>query len=323
MRLIRSISKMLVLFICFPFLLLASKNETQIFNSPNFRLQLGLDVSLLNGEARETVYDTDQDRRKISELFWDLKEIPMVGVHLRSDIFDDFRIDLNAKTNVAQGSGIMTDWDWLHPTDPSFWTNFSQSSVEVKDAQTFDLNASYAFFKFDEGRGRVRAIGGFKYLFWKWEDHIDYLVYSSNAGGGAVRDIFIPKNGERGIDYQQHFSIPYFGVGAEFPYKSFIFDLHILYSPFVVARDRDYHILRDLLFEEKANNGQYYSFGGEAKWNVFKDWFLGLNIQYERVKEMRADTFIIVDPYPHLIIPNSAGIAYDSYQVGISISKKI
>lgn len=323
MRLNRSIGEMVFALFFLPLSLLASNNNAEILNSPNFRIQLGLDTSILNGEAREVVYDTDQDRRKISELFWDLKEVPMIGVHLRSDIFDDFRVDLNAKTNVAEGSGIMTDWDWLHPTDPSFWTHFSQSSVEVKKAVNLDINASYAFYKFDEGRGRIRAIGGFKYLFWKWEDHVDFLVYSSNPGGGAVRDLFVPKNGERAIDYQQHYSIPYFGIGAEYPYKKFVFDLRILYSPFVVARDRDYHILRDLLFEEKANNGQYYSLGGEVKWNVFEDWYIGLNAQYEKVKEMRADLFVVVDSYPYLITPNGAGIAYESYQAGLSISKKI
>jgi plasminogen activator len=323
MSLFRSINVIVCLLLTLSTLLFPTESETNLLNYPNLRLEAGISMSILNGESRETVYDTDQDRRKISELFWDLKEVPLLGFHLRSEIFDDFRVDCNAQFNVEEGNGIMTDWDWMHPTSPEIWTSFSQHSVDVTKARIYDVNMSYSFYKFKEGRGKVRAIMGYKTLFWEWEDHVEFLVYSSNAGGGGLRDIFTPGSGERGIDYQQHFSIPYLGIGTEFPYDPFYFDLQLIYSHMVFAKDRDYHILRDLLFEEKSNNGEYYSLIAEVKWNFTKDWFLGLKANYERVKEIRTDIIITVDPFPHLIIPNAAGIAYDSYQVGLTLSKKI
>lgn len=276
---------------------------------------------VLNGKAMENVYSAYDRRRKISELIWDLRDVPIVSLHLESFIRENFSLHIDYKTNLGGGSGHMTDRDYLWYEDPSYWTHFSQSVVDIRDLVQCDMNGSYSFYSMWDETVKCRFFAGFKYIYWKWEDHIQYLIYSSDPDSGSLRDIFSSLDGLRGINYEQTYQMPYFGLALDFHLGKALFNVYASYSCWVRAKDRDFHILRELTFEEAAENGKYYSCGATCSYPFKESYFLEVGIHYEKVAEMRSDTSIS-DGYTKLVIPNSAGLGYHSSLANISFVKR-
>jgi len=223
-------------------------------------------MGVLNGEAKEHVYDYDTgSRRALSRLDWDLKNIVMGGFNGSVRVMDKLTLNAGFWTALTQGSGEMDDYDWLNESS-SDWTHYSLSEVDITEGVLFDLNMAWDLIAWDQGVARVMA--GYKYNKWSWEDHGVYLLYPEY---GYVPE---PQYGENMIDYTQELNIPYIGGSVDWsPLSDLTLSGYAVYSPIVSANDRDDHKARTLLFTETFDDGDLLGLGIEARY-VFTDGFM-------------------------------------------------
>jgi len=85
----------------------------------------------------------------------------------------------------------------------------------------------------------------------KWSARGGTYVYSDVEHGGfatrpGFRDIL---RQDVLITYEQHYSIPYIGLGAGWSRTAFRLETHLLFSPVVFASDSDNHVKRGVLFK--------------------------------------------------------------------------
>lgn len=268
------------------------------------------DFSMVYGESREVVYQTlfgyDQ---KMSELFWDINAIPMVGLVLSLDT--PFRLSVNAGywTAVDEGQGSMDDYDWAVYAGDDNWSDWSHSPVDIEEAYRWEVNLAYALVQkkgFD-----VKALLGYRHMFWQWADHGGYFIYSSESGFRDFAGSFKPYFGDTtGIEYEQTFEIPYLGFQTGCKIGAVAFDAYALYSPMVSANDEDYHVYRDTRFTETFDNGEFWAAGLTARYDLNARLYVLAGLEYQEISEIRGSMEIDGTPIPPSIV--DAGISHKS-----------
>jgi len=236
-------------------------------------------MGILNGEAKEHVYDYDTgSRRQLSRLDWDLKNIIMGGFNGSVRVMDKLTINAGYWTAMTKGSGEMDDYDWLNPSS-SDWTHYSLSDVDVTEGYAFDLNVAWDLLVWEELTTRVYA--GYKQNGWSWEDSGQYLLYPEY---GYVPE---PLYGNNMINYEQEIRIPYMGLSADWGMGNFTFSGYFNFSPVVSATDWDHHIDRTLKFEETFDGGDMYGLGLEARYaftgGFWNGAFVSAALDYQKI----------------------------------------
>jgi outer membrane protease len=243
----------------------------------------------VGGEAREFVYagsaqgDVPSDY-KVSELIWDIDSLVMAGGTVSAQFGERFRINAGAWFGLNEGDGGMEDYDWIDPSR-SDWTHFSESDVDIEAAYSFDLNASLELF--DLGPFVCSGILGYKHDFWEWSDYGGTYIYSTSG----FRDDTGSFGGENGIDYEQTFDIPYVGVQLAMTASSVRATAYLLYSPFVIAEDKDHHIFRDLYFREEFDGGDFIALGGDVSIDLTDTFFISGALDIQIIPEFTGDLY--------------------------------
>lgn len=204
----------------------------------------------LGGESKEYVYDADTGR-KISELNWKINNTAIIKGDISWDPF--FWLTLNARgwTTLASSGAGMDDYDWLDASQ-SHWTHWSNSpSTRLNHANEFDVNAKAWLVKRPDYK--IGAVVGYQQTRFSWTAFGGHFQYDN---GNYVGDF---PRGERGIGYQQKFSMPYVGLAGGYRYRDIEFNALLKFSPWVEAKDNDEHYMRDLTFREKTSGSNYYS----------------------------------------------------------------
>jgi len=243
--------------------------------SSAFQTSLGL----LNGEAKEHVYDYDTGRRRqLSRLDWDLKGILMGGFNGSVRVMDKLTINGGLWTALSEGTGEMDDYDWLDPNS-SDWTHYSLSDVDVTAGFIFDLNVAWDLITWEEVTARVYA--GYKQNHWEWQDRGVYLLYPEY---GYVPE---PLYGDNMINYEQTFNIPYLGGSADWVMGDLTLSGYLTYSPIVSAEDKDQHVARTLNFKETFDGGDMFGLGLEARYafteGFWQNIFVSAALDYQKV----------------------------------------
>ncbi|MBU1693156.1 MAG: omptin family outer membrane protease [Verrucomicrobia bacterium] len=241
-------------------------------------------VGLLQGEAGEFVYEPALDNYKLSELQWDLSGLVMGGAVLSSA---HGKIGLNAGfwTALNKGDGEMKDYDWLVPGMD--WTHFSRSETDIETGYSFDINANYLVWQ--RPQFGLRALVGYKRDFWEWTDRGQEFIYTTVN----FRDTIGSFGGQNVIDYEQTFDIPYLGVNADGKLGKLEWNAYALYSPIVGAEDKDYHILREIHFEESFKGGDFFGVGFAGTYRLNKQLFLTGALDYQDIPEFQGDMYIV------------------------------
>jgi plasminogen activator len=243
-------------------------------------------LGVLNGEAKEHVYDYDTGaRRSLSRLDWDLKNIVMGGVNGSFRVMDKLTVNGGFWTALTEGDGEMDDYDWLNENS-SDWTHYSLSEVDVTEGFILDINVAWDLIVWDQGVARVMA--GYKYNKWSWEDHGVYLLYPEY---GYVPE---PLNGDNMIDYEQELNVPYVGGSVDWsPLSDLTLSGYAIYSPIVSASDRDDHKARTLLFTETFDTGDLFGLGVEARYTFTQlgmdNVFVSASLDYQVLDLMIGD----------------------------------
>ena len=246
-------------------------------------------VGLLNGSAQETVYySAHGNRQLLSQLDWDLKSVAMVGGEVSVVWKNSLWLNAGLWGAATKGNGQMTDFDWLLEQPGSPWTDWSLSSVDVTRAWLLDLSLNLELAR--SGAVGIRAIAGYKYNTWRWEDHGIQHIYSSNPTIPAgFRNDVASDTSETGIIYEQNFHIPYLGAGLNYASGPWNVDAFVLFSPFVIATDRDHHVIRELEFEETFSGGQYIGLGVRGTYTFQNNFFATLAFDGQLIPEFYGD----------------------------------
>ncbi len=274
-------------------------------------------VMLLSGEAGEFVYGgTGQSDvpagYKLSELNWDIKSLVMAGGTVSAQFGQGLRVNAGLWIGLNEGNGGMIDRDWLDPTIND-WTHFSESDVDIETAYSFDINASLELFEL--GPFQVSGLLGYKHDFWEWSDFGGTYIYSTFG----FRDDVGSFGGENGIDYEQTFDIPYLGVQLATECSHVRASGYFLYSPLVMAEDRDHHILRNLYFREEFEGGDFFAFGLDLSMDLTDSIFISGSIDAQVIPEFTGDMFVKEGPDgKEGTNPDGAGIENMVVAVGLS-----
>ena len=231
--------------------------------APTFGAQLSL--GLLNGEAKEHVYDyetADGSRRQLSRLDWDIKDVVMGGVQfsvrpIRREVWDALTVNFGYWNALTEGSGEMEDFDWQHPYSEDY-NLYSLSKVDVTEGYLFDLNVAYDIVEWNDLI--VRGFLGYKQNGWTWEDSGRYLLYPEY--GYVPQDL----DGENMINYEQEFRMPYLGASVDWTKGDFTVAGRLVYSPSVEATDWDEHVARSIHFKEEFKGGDMLGFGLDVRY---------------------------------------------------------
>ena len=247
-----------------------------------------LSLGLLNGEAKEHVYDyetIDGSRRQLSRLDWDLDNVAMGGANGTVRLLDKLTINGGYWTKLSEGGGEMDDYDWLD-TGSTDWTHYSLSDVDVTEGYVFDLNVAWDLVS-DWNGLTARALAGYKQDGWKWEDSGVYLLYPEY--GYVPQDLY----GENMINYEQEFRMPYLGASADWQWNDFTVSGHLSWSPIVEADDWDEHVARSLHFHETFEGGDMLGLGVEARYQFTQGFmdgvFLSAGLEYQSIDLMVGD----------------------------------
>jgi plasminogen activator len=190
---------------------------------------------------------------------------------------------------------MMVDRDWNYPAsvsavlepDDGNWTDESRHPDTSLDQGTI-LDLSMSVLALQTGPFSLRGVAGYKNDTWKWSARGGTYIYSTEYYGardasGSFPDVEV-------ISYEQQYSIPYVGVGADWAKSAFRVEVHLLFSPFVSASDTDYHYLRGVLFEGDFSGGTYLGLGLSAGWEFAPRWSATLGVEYQSIPEITGDT---------------------------------
>jgi len=287
--------------------------ETTLVQGQNFAVAIRGSAGFLVGEARELVYDFNfGQRRKASELIWDLKDLYMVGGVVSARILNRVDVNLGISTAINEGSGGMIDYDWFANTpgapSPDEWTDRSFSDAQVTTAMRIDVNAAVRICTVKQVK--LKGIVGFKQDNWKWTDSGQGYIYSADY----FRDTVGSFGGRNVVQYEQTFTIPYLGIGANRKTGPFDIGTYFLFSNFVSAEDKDFHVARNLHFKETFSGGSYVALGLNAEYHISQNLFVSAAIDFQSIPEIAGDMELNGQT-----MSNNAGISHTSTMLSGSI----
>lgn len=257
-----------------------------------FTYSLEGSVGALFGTAYERVYVPAVREFKLSELVWDLKGIALAGVEGSLGFGDRFRVNVGYRVAVSAGSGMMVDRDWQYlwaDTDAE-WTDKSWGDVVLDSGSILDLNLAVRGYR--AGAVALSGILGYKRDAWKWSDRGGQYIYSDIENGGWRDYTGSFPEGEVGITYEQVYSVPYFGVGADAAWGAFQMHTHLLYSPWAGASDTDNHLMREILFKGDFAGGNFFGCSLSGSWRFTPRIYVAAALEYQKFGEIRGDVSI-------------------------------
>lgn len=236
---------------------------------------LGLSVTTTSGTLFGSAYEYVYDQRvaqnyKVSELDWGFTPIYYYGVELNLTTQPGFRVLLSAKSGISGLSGRMQDSDFLNGDGAR--TLYSQSDTYTEQALIARLQVGYDLPLPPDLT--ITPLLSIDYLKMRWSARDGYLqyppatgqTYSVNANGTVnlgtmpVWSSNLPETPIYGVSviYGQRYIIP--AAGFQMTYmasRRLDLQLSVLFSPIIIARATDDHVLRSLSTVDTFTQGTY------------------------------------------------------------------
>lgn len=263
--------------------------DAQVTNEQKLRLgsiELNLGVGLLNGKSQEKVYDLGQ---KLSELNWDIKQVPTLHLGLAYHPRDWLTLDVRGWTRMSGGNSHMKDYDWLDGEDAD-WTHYSNHpDTRLKSAWQAEFSATGWALKRENLALGVMA--GYQRSQFDWQAWGGSYVYSSDAGFRDLAGDF-PAN-QKGISYRQTYATPFLGLVGLYNHQSWSVEGRFKYSQWVKARDFDTHHMRDLTFAgNNGNKGRMQSVAFALSYNFNPQFSVKAGIDHQVYSEAKGSALI-------------------------------
>lgn len=261
----------------------AKVNEEQRFRVGDVTASLGL--GLLNGQAEEKVYDTD-DGKKTSQLNWDLKQIPTLHLGLTYDPLEWLSLEARGWTQIAKGDGHMKDYDWSGD-DSQGWSDYSDHPrTRVQKAWQAELAATVWALKRDDLA--VGVMLGYQRTQLGWQARGGRYVYTEDDFRDSTGEF---PRGEKGVSYQQTYDTPYIGLVGIYNYRAWTLEGRFKYSQWVKARSFDTHHMRNLTVAgNNGNTGQMQSLALGASYHVSPHLSVKAGVDYQVYAEAKGST---------------------------------
>lgn len=179
-------------------------------------IKLTPEFGLLNGTIYEYVFDPrcNNTGNKLSELDWDLKNIPYFNFSADFDVLNYFYIGINGRIGLPADSGNMQDFDWLNSTPPSNhqeWINDSPTELTNYSIHNNKL-IKYLSFYFNLGWNfhlpfeiTLTPFLSYQYEIISFDGYDGYSIYKAN---NFVRNEFSGKV----ISYSQETNSIFLGL---------------------------------------------------------------------------------------------------------------
>ena len=216
-----------------------------------FHLSLGAVMGLKNGILDEYVYskNTSGNYKKLSELNWDIENIPYFGTEVDFS-YNSVFFNLYASGAIPKRSGTMVDSDWLGITSSTPFTektNLSYSENTLEDAFFLSTEGGYSFSFTDFFD--LKASLGLSYNIWSFSGKNGYGWYG-NAETAYYNGTYYGKGELNGITLERKD----FNLFAKIQPEFIIAEKYKI-SPFFKACIFSYLSEFD---HHKGDNGAYY-----------------------------------------------------------------
>lgn len=261
-----------------------------------------------NGMLGEYVYvkDVNNQEQKLSELDWEIKNLFLIGADF-SVGFKNFIIDLNVLFGIKNQNGKMQDSDWLNYLteydfiDPLVKTNYSISSLELKNNINADLTLFYKFYDDEQFC-----------LLPYFAINIDYIDFSAYGGEGwyGSNDVVNPPvswdsplakhytSGQLGgVDYTRQTYSTLIGIKNKFNFNKFHFDIDLAVSPFLYISSLDVHssatgIAGSFFDDEIFGFFSLIRLNSLLQFDFTKNSSIFLGIEYSALTKVQGTTFV-------------------------------
>jgi plasminogen activator len=256
------------------------------FTPGSFLINTKVSLGLLNGESREIVYAPEYNW-KVSELIWEIDTVYMLGGEISVRPISWLGLNLEGWFAISEGDGAMDDYDWM-VLGLNDWTHWSHHEETDLDKGTM-LDFNFEFFPLNKKHFSLSLLAGYKRNNWKWKAYGGDFIYSYYG----FRDTqFSLSDSELGITYEQWFNVPYIGVGMTAQAGPVNFQGRIIGSTMVDAEDEDHHHLRNLVFKEDFEDGDFIGIQFGASYQITPKLGVGLDIDYQNFDEMKGSTTV-------------------------------
>jgi outer membrane protease len=263
--------------------------DAQVTNEQKLKLgsvEFSLGAGLLNGRSLEKVYENGE---KLSQLNWDIKQVPTLHLGLTYHPTDRLSLDLRGWTRMSGGDSHMKDYDWRAGEDAG-WTDYSNHpDTRLKNAWQAELAATFWAFKREDLALGVMA--GYQRSHFDWQSRGGSYIYSSEHGFRDEAGDF--QRGEKGISYQQTFSTPFLGLVGLYNLNNWTLEGRFKYSQWVKARDFDNHHARQTTFTgHNGNKGQMHSLALALSYHFNSQFSVKAGVDHQVYAESRGSMLI-------------------------------
>lgn len=246
-------------------------NYAYVLSDNEYKLSLRAQTGYLTGEANELVYDGSFSENLLSQLIWDIDELYMLGVGFslqKSWVI----LHGEAWKNVADGEGVMDDYDWIMEGPSPGWSHWSHhDDTESTDAQIYDINFEFLVPQMSKDHFLFSLFLGYRYEAYDWDAKGGSYTYSVDT----FRDTsgtFDPT--QLGVSYDQSYKTPYVGIGLRGSFNRFELSARFIGSFFVSGEADDIHHLRNFRTHAKLTDGDMYEFDISGTCFITKQWAL-------------------------------------------------
>ena len=250
--------------------------------------EISAGVGMLNGDTTYRIgypvhwvnFGTDEGYFPFSELKFPL-DVYMGSVEGSIGFAEKWKVSLGVKKNITDDAGDMEDSDWITESDPGRLDVYSTSETDL-DALILDINLQYKYYQTSNWSNFV----GLGYLRQNFD--FECRIKRQYSPSGLPGYDYVG-DGSVGIKYEITYNIPYIEVGAQYKFTDKIsLDASLGYSPIVTVEDEDQHLLRNKVNKGDLD-GDAFFFWVEGRYDIFKNWFLTLGIDYVKIETDKGD----------------------------------
>ena len=227
------------------------------------RLTLEAGIGHLSGRADELSYDTSP-RRLISQLHWQVNDAAVVKGSIGLGLTDWLTAGVSGWTVVASDN-VVDDYDW-NVAPYTQWSDHSHhpdTRMPTAWQGAFDIAARLYH---DHGVS-LSVLGGYQWTHFKWAAYGGSYIYSVTT----FRDTagLFPAS-QLDSTYSQSFGAPFLGASAAYAFgHGWQIGVTAKGSPWAVdASDVDHHVLRQLIYWDKANQAHLWSLRGAVAYDI-------------------------------------------------------
>jgi outer membrane protease len=258
-------------------------------------IDLSLYTGYVNGESQELVLNGSHT---LSRLDWKITNLWVLGATGRVGLYHDtFHISIDGWNKLSASKSTMIDRDYQNAEDLSQVTEFSEhKDTRLKTAYSIEGEFDYDFYQCCLGSSQTKfgVLIGYKYTKFHWDSHggtYRYYNYDDDINYNAEYEEGFFDPDESLISFQETFSIPYAGIQLKWQWND-CFDVrgYGKFTNIATIQNKDFHLLRDMIFKDTCNNATYWIAGIEARWNLCAWLALDLKYSYEQLNKATGTT---------------------------------